>query len=59
MHFTKMHGLGNDYLYVWGEVPQDIAALSRRLSDRHFGAGSDGMIFISPSETVDPRPAGA
>ena len=55
MHFTKMHGLGNDYLYVWGEVPQDIAALSRRLSDRHFGAGSDGMIFISPSETADFR----
>ena len=55
MHFTKMHGLGNDYLYVYGEVPADIAALSRKLSDRHFGAGSDGMIYISPSEKADFR----
>ncbi len=55
MHFTKMHGLGNDYLYVYGEVPPDIADLSRRLSDRHFGAGSDGMIYISPSRTADFR----
>ena len=53
MHFTKMHGLGNDYLYVFGEVPDDIAALSVRLSDRHFGAGSDGMIYISPSQVAD------
>ena len=53
MHFTKMHGLGNDYLYVYGEVPENIAELSRKLSDRHFGAGSDGMIYISPSETAD------
>ena len=53
MHFTKMHGLGNDYLYVYGEVPQDIAALSRQLSDRHFGAGSDGMIYICPSTVAD------
>ena len=53
MHFTKMHGLGNDYLYVYGEVPENIAELSRKLSDRHFGAGSDGMIYIAPSETAD------
>ena len=53
MHFTKMHGLGNDYLYVYGEVPPDAAALSVRLSERHFGAGSDGMIYITPSETAD------
>ena len=53
MHFTKMHGLGNDYLYVFGEVPTNIAELSRRLSDRHFGAGSDGMIYISPSSVAD------
>ena len=53
MHFTKMHGLGNDYLYVYGEVPADVAALSVRLSDRHFGAGSDGMIFISHSQIAD------
>ena len=53
MHFTKMHGLGNDYLYVYGEVPENIIELSKRLSDRHFGVGSDGMIYISPSETAD------
>ena len=53
MHFTKMHGLGNDYLYVYGEVPEDVAALSQKLSDRHLGAGSDGMIFISPSGRAD------
>ena len=53
MHFTKMHGLGNDYLYVYGEVPPDVADLSRRLSDRHFGAGSDGMVFIGLSEVAD------
>lgn len=55
MHFTKMHGLGNDYLYVYGEVPDDIAILSQKLSDRHFGAGSDGMIYISPSRAADFR----
>ena len=53
MHFTKMHGLGNDYLYVFGEAPENIAALSQRLSDRHFGAGSDGMIYISSSAVAD------
>ena len=55
MHFTKMHGLGNDYLYVYGEVPPDVADLSRRLSDRHFGAGSDGMVYIGPSSVADFR----
>ncbi|MBQ2091906.1 MAG: diaminopimelate epimerase [Clostridia bacterium] len=53
MHFTKMHGLGNDYLYVFGEVPENIAELSVKLSDRHFGAGSDGMIYISESDIAD------
>lgn len=53
MHFTKMHGLGNDYLYVYGEVPENIAELSIKLSERHFGAGSDGMIYISPSTAAD------
>lgn len=52
MHFTKMHGLGNDYLYHYGEIesPQEI---SIKLSDRHFGIGSDGIIIISPSEVAD------
>ena len=53
MRFTKMHGLGNDYLYVYGEVPENIAELSIKLSERHFGAGSDGMIYISPSDKAD------
>ena len=53
MHFTKMHGLGNDYLYVYGEVPSNIEELSTKLSERHFGAGSDGMIYISPSTVAD------
>lgn len=52
MHFTKMHGLGNDYLYVYGE-PINPEKLSVRLSERHFGAGSDGMIWISPSAVAD------
>ena len=53
MHFTKMHGLGNDYLYVYGEVPSNIEELSTKLSERHFGAGSDGMIYISSSVVAD------
>ena len=52
-HFTKMQGLGNDYLYVFGEVPETIVDLCQKLSDRHFGAGSDGMIFIFPSSVAD------
>ena len=55
MRFTKMQGLGNDYLYVYGEVPENIAELSRKLSDRHFGPGSDGMIYIRPSQCADFR----
>ena len=53
MKFTKMQGLGNDYLYVYGEVPENIEELSVRLSDRHFGAGSDGMIYICTSKMAD------
>ena len=53
MHFTKMEGLGNDYLYVYGEVPEDIKDLSIKLSERHFGAGSDGMIYINASKKAD------
>ena len=52
MRFTKMQGLGNDYLYFWGE-PEDPAEVSRKLSDRHFGAGSDGIIVIGPSDRAD------
>ena len=53
MHFTKMQGLGNDYLYFYGEAPSDAAELSRRLSDRRFGPGADGIIFIGPSARAD------
>lgn len=52
MIFTKMHGLGNDYLYHYGEL-HDAAELSRKLSDRHFGIGSDGIITISESDIAD------
>lgn len=51
MHFTKMHGCGNDYIYVNGftEHVSDKPEAARILSDRHFGIGSDGIIFINPS----------
>ena len=52
MHFTKMHGLGNDYLYIFGE-PKNPSDIALKLSDRHFGAGSDGIICISHSQKAD------
>ena len=55
MRFTKMEGLGNDYLFVYDEVPADVSEISKKLSDRHFGVGSDGMIFISSSAVADCR----
>ena len=53
MKFTKMQGLGNDYLYIYGEVPENVKEIAVKYSDRHFGIGSDGLIFISPSEVAD------
>jgi diaminopimelate epimerase len=56
MHFTKMHGAGNDYIYVdcFAEaVPRDIPALARRMSERRFGIGADGLILICPSNRSD------
>lgn len=55
MKFTKMHGLGNDYVYVNGmkEIVADKPAMARRVSDRHTGVGSDGLIFINKSDTAD------
>lgn len=55
MKFTKMQGCGNDYIYIDGsrEFVSDKSALAIRLSDRHFGIGGDGIIFINPSETAD------
>ena len=55
VRFTKMQGVGNDYLFVYGEVPDNIAELAKKLSDRHFGPGADGMIYISPSAAADFR----
>ena len=53
MKFTKMHGLGNDYIYVYSEEDRDWGKLSQKLSDRHFGIGADGIIVISPSDSAD------
>lgn len=55
--FTKMHGCGNDYVYVncFEYHIEDPNALSQFVSDRHFGIGSDGLVLIMPSETCDFR----
>lgn len=57
MKFTKMHGCGNDYVYIDGaawKIPQeDKPRTVRFLSDRHFGIGGDGVIFINPAEAAD------
>ena len=55
MKFTKMHGCGNDYVYVncMEKMLEDPDQVSRFVSDRHFGVGSDGLILICPSEVAD------
>lgn len=55
MKFTKMQGLGNDYVYVncFKEKIDNPSELARRISDRHFGVGSDGLIMINPSDKAD------
>ncbi|MCM1267198.1 MAG: diaminopimelate epimerase [Bacteroidales bacterium] len=57
MKFTKMHGCGNDYIYIDGSreriAQEEKPELVRRLSDRHFGVGGDGVIFINPSKEAD------
>lgn len=58
MRFTKMHGAGNDYVYVDGfqeKLPADLPGLARRISDRRFGVGGDGLILILPSDQADAR----
>lgn len=57
MKFTKMQGCGNDYVYVNGfeETINDIPATAIKISDRHFGVGSDGLVLILPSESSDFR----
>lgn len=55
MKFTKMHGIGNDYVYVncFQEQVDHPEEVARRVSDRHFGIGSDGLILIKPSDRAD------
>lgn len=55
--FTKMHGAGNDYIYIDAtkEVPSDISELARKMSDVHFGIGSDGLVLIMKSDVADFR----
>jgi len=57
MKFTKMHGIGNDYIYVNGfdETIENPSEVSIKVSDRHFGIGGDGLVIILPSETADFR----
>lgn len=54
--FTKMHGLGNDYVYIDcmnGQKIEDISTLAQFVSNRHFGIGSDGLILICKSDVAD------
>lgn len=58
MKFTKMHGIGNDYVYVdcfAEKLPADLSSLARQMSHRHFGVGGDGLILIRPSDVADAR----
>lgn len=55
MRVTKMHGLGNDYIYVAPTEEMDWPAVSRAVSDRHFGVGADGLILALPSKSADLR----
>lgn len=55
MKFTKMHGCGNDYVYIncFEETVSDPVKLSKAISDRHFGVGSDGLVLICPPSNID------
>ncbi|MFW5434443.1 diaminopimelate epimerase [Paenibacillus apiarius] len=55
MIFTKMHGLGNDFVIVYGEaeMPDRVAELAIAVCNRHFGVGADGLVYILPSERAD------
>jgi diaminopimelate epimerase len=55
MEFTKMHGLGNDFIIVAGEqsLPNNVAELAEKLCNRFFGIGADGLVFILPSDRAD------
>ena len=55
LKFTKMHGIGNDYVYIdcTASCPDNLEDLARRMSDRHTGIGGDGLVLILPSEIAD------
>ncbi|MBE0467842.1 MAG: diaminopimelate epimerase [Candidatus Desulforudis sp.] len=58
MYFTKVHGLGNDFVLIDGfsqDLPADPAPLARKLCDRRFGVGADGLVLILPSESAHLR----
>jgi diaminopimelate epimerase len=58
MQFVKMHGAGNDYVYVdcFGQpLPKDLPETARKISDRHFGVGGDGLVLIRRSDAADAR----
>lgn len=57
MEFTKMHGIGNDYVYVncFKETVDNPSEVAIKVSDRHFGIGSDGLILIKPSDVADGK----
>ncbi|WP_270172020.1 diaminopimelate epimerase [Paenibacillus sp. SYP-B4298] len=57
MEFTKMHGLGNDFVVIAGEqeLPKDASELAVSLCNRYFGIGADGLVYILPSERADFR----
>jgi diaminopimelate epimerase len=58
MRFTKMHGAGNDYIYVdcfREQIPEDLTATAIAASDRHTGIGGDGIVLICPSDVADAR----
>ena len=57
MKFTKMHGIGNDYVYVncLKENVENPSEVAIKISDRHFGIGSDGLILIKPSDVADGK----
>ena len=58
VQFTKMHGAGNDYVYVdcfREKPPENLEETARQISDRHFGVGGDGLVLIHPSDRGDAR----
>ncbi|MEE0775529.1 MAG: diaminopimelate epimerase, partial [Bacillota bacterium] len=58
LHFTKMNGLGNDFVLFDGRdgnLPEDLGALAQKVCDRHFGIGADGILVVLPSDMNDIR----